>query len=91
MTKPLGYFTDYRPLEDSYLYRLEQKYGSWFQHMSVREKLFLINSISSHLCSEAADECRNEIFVISNEITTQVSPSDLEGMIEFLIQQVKAS
>ncbi|MEH2348117.1 MAG: hypothetical protein V7K55_08955 [Nostoc sp.] len=43
MSKPVGYFTSYTINDGSLLDSLQERYGSTFELMTKREKLFLIS------------------------------------------------
>ncbi|MDZ8239704.1 MAG: hypothetical protein RMZ69_21570 [Nostoc sp. ChiQUE01a] len=89
MTKPIGYFTSYSPGDGSLLESLQEEYGSTFERMTKREKLFLIFSIASQLCEQAPGKCRDEIYVVGYQVNSSLSLKDREGLLEALINQVR--
>ncbi|MDZ8108974.1 MAG: hypothetical protein RM338_25580 [Nostoc sp. DedQUE12a] len=89
MTKPIGYFTSYTPGDGSLLESLQQAYGSCFERMTEREKLFLIFSIASQLCEQAPGRCRDEIYVVGYQINSSLPLRDRQGLMEALINQVR--
>ncbi|MEH2316178.1 hypothetical protein [Nostoc sp.] len=46
MSKPIGHFTSYTPNDGSLLDSLQEEYGSTFELITEREKLFLISAIA---------------------------------------------
>ncbi|MHC5917979.1 MAG: hypothetical protein ACYTXE_45030, partial [Nostoc sp.] len=49
MTKPLGYYCDFRPEDSSYISDLERDYGSFLQHMEYRVMLDLAIGVHAAL------------------------------------------
>lgn len=89
MTKPIGYYTSYTPGDASYLESLEERYGSSFEKMSRREKLFLLSSLASQLSGDAPGETRNEIYELGVDIQQNLPLSDQEGLLEALVAQIR--
>ncbi|MBC1241860.1 hypothetical protein [Nostoc sp. 2RC] len=89
MTKPIGYFTSYTPGDGSLLESLQEEYGSCFEQISRREKLFLISSLASQLCEQAPGRCRDEIYVVGYQVNSSLSVKDREGLLEALIHQTR--
>ncbi|WP_017314933.1 hypothetical protein [Mastigocladopsis repens] len=88
----IGYWTHHTPGDGSYLELLQEKYGAQLEGINKREKLYLITSVASHLyCTIPDREARNEIQTVAQEIPTQLSVCDQEGLIEALINQVRHS
>lgn len=91
MVKPIGHFVAYTINDGSLVESLEQEYGSTFQLMTRREKLFLIQAIANQLCDESPGQCRDEIYSVGYEIITSLPSHDRQGMLEALIKQVRWS
>ncbi|MEH2128320.1 hypothetical protein [Nostoc sp.] len=89
MSKPIGHFTSYTINDGSLLESLQERYGSTFELMSRREKLFLISAIAIQLCDQSPGRCREEIYTVGHQINSSVPLSDKEGLIEGLINQVR--
>ena len=89
MPKPLGYYTSHTPGDNSLLASLEQQYGSTLEKISKREKLAILTILASDLGCEMEGGCREEIFVMSKEITNRLSMSDRAGIMEALIAQIR--
>ena len=89
MSKPVGHFTSYTLGDGSLLESLQEEYGSTFEQMTKREKLFLIFTIAAQSCDQAPGRCRDEIYVVGHQINSSLSASDREGLIESLINQVR--
>ncbi|MHC5719378.1 MAG: hypothetical protein ACYTX0_46850, partial [Nostoc sp.] len=89
MSRPIGYFTSYTPGDGSLLESLQSEYGSTFEKMTQREKLFLISAIAIQSCDQAPGKCRDEIYVVGHQINSLLPPEDREGLIEALINQVR--
>ncbi|PHK31389.1 hypothetical protein VF14_24480 [Nostoc linckia z18] len=89
MSKPLGHYTSYTPGDGSYLESLQEHYGSMFEKISRREKLFLISGLASHLCVLEPGETRDEIYKLSVQLQIQLEESDQKGLLEALIAQVR--
>lgn len=87
MSKPIGHFTSYTPNDGSLLDSLQEKYGSTFELITEREKLFLISAIAIQLCDQAPGRCRDEIYVVGHQVNTSLP--DREGLLEALINQVR--
>ncbi|MEH1786374.1 MAG: hypothetical protein V7L23_12505 [Nostoc sp.] len=85
MTKPIGYFTSYTLNDGSLLESLQSEYGSTFELMTEREKLFLIFAIAAQLCDEAPGRCRDEIYVVGHQVNSSLPVSDRKGLLEALI------
>ncbi|MBH8564718.1 hypothetical protein I8748_21455 [Nostoc sp. CENA67] len=86
MGKPLGYYTNHTPGDDTLLGDLEKEFGSHFENMSKRDKFYLINSLALSLCGEAAGISNRAIAV-----GVQLMPmptSTKQDLIRFLIDQV---
>ncbi|WP_414579636.1 hypothetical protein [Anabaena sp. CCY 9402-a] len=88
MNKPIGYWTSHQPGDNSYLETLQEKYGSRFERMNQREKLYLICAIASHLSCTAYGSLRQELFTVAINICG-LPVSDQEGLIEALIHHVR--
>ncbi len=89
MSKPLGYYTDITPGEDSLLTKLEEKYGAGFEKISKREKLVILTVLASHIGCQLEGDCRSEIFAIAKQMTDQLSLSDQAGVMESIISQTR--
>lgn len=89
MSKPLGYYTGYTPGDDSFLERVQEKYGSGFEKISKREKLVILTVLTSHLGCQLDGDVRSEIFAIATEMRDQLSLSDQAGIMEALIAQIR--
>lgn len=88
MNKPLGYYTSYVP-DDSYLDELQEQYGTCLQKLTRREKLFLLNSITSYMCCHEPGDISGEVVTTSYGIQKRLNNSDKEGLIEALINQIR--
>lgn len=89
MSKPVGHFTSYTLNDGSLLDSLQEEYGSTFELMTKREKLYLISAISIQLCDQAPGRCRDEIYVVGHQINSSLPKADKEGLLEALINQVR--
>lgn len=89
MSKPIGHFTSYTLNDGSLLESLQEQYGSTFERMTKREKLFLISAIAIQLCDQAPGRCREEIYVVGHQANSSLPVADREGLIEALINQVR--
>lgn len=89
MSKPIGHFTSYTINDGSLLESLQQEYGSTFERMTKREKLFLISAVAAQLCDQAPGRCRDEIYVVGHQINSSLPMHDKEGLLEALINQVR--
>lgn len=91
MSKPIGYYAAHTPGDGTYFDELETQYGSMLEKMNRRQKLYLIMTIAAELSSQCPDEdvtvC--EVSHIPAKVNELVSTSDAEGLIEFLINQVR--
>ena len=89
MSKPIGHFTSYTLNDGSLLESLQEEYGSTFERMTKREKLFLISAIAIQLCDQAPGRCREEIYTVGHQINSSLSQADREGLVEALTNQVR--
>ncbi|MBN3940761.1 hypothetical protein [Nostoc sp. NMS9] len=89
MSKSIGYFTSYTVNDGSLLESLQSEYGTTFEQMTKREKLFLISALAIQLCDEAPGRCREEIYVVGHQANSSLPVADREGLIEALINQVR--
>jgi len=89
MNKPLGFYTSYIPGDDSYLEELQEQYGTCLQKLTRREKLFLLNSITSYMCCHEPGDISGEVVTTSYSVVKRLTDSDKEGMIEALISQIR--
>ncbi|MEH2031036.1 MAG: hypothetical protein V7K67_15465 [Nostoc sp.] len=89
MSKPLGYYTNHPPGDDSLLDEVQKKYGSCFEKMSKREKLSILVILASNLGCQLEGDVRGEIYAIAREMTDQLSLSDQAGVMEAIISQVR--
>ncbi|MBN3926101.1 hypothetical protein [Nostoc sp. NMS4] len=89
MSKPIGHFTSYSLNDGSLLESLQEQYGSTFELMTKREKLFLISAIAIQLCDGAPGRCREEIYVVGHQINSSLNQADREGLVEALTNQVQ--
>jgi hypothetical protein len=80
---------DYSPDDVCYLESVQERYGSTFEGISTREKLFLVSTLASHLCILEAGETRNEIYKLSVQLQIQLEQSDQRGLLEALIAQIR--
>ncbi|MEH2145313.1 hypothetical protein [Nostoc sp.] len=69
MSKPLGYYTNYTPGEDTLLASLQEEYGATFEKITVREKLVILTALASHMGCQLEGDCRAEIFALAKQIT----------------------
>ncbi|AFY54400.1 hypothetical protein Riv7116_1859 [Rivularia sp. PCC 7116] len=91
MSKPLGYYTSYTPGERSILGDIQNKYGSHLEGLNVREKLFFIQYICTYLANRANGNIRPEMHWVAWECTDQLEPTDMEGLLHALIEQIRAN
>ncbi|MDQ3018841.1 MAG: hypothetical protein M3Q64_03155 [bacterium] len=89
MSKPIGHFTSYTINDGSLLELLQEEYGSTFELMTRREKLFLISAIAAQLCDQAPGRCRDEIYVVGHQANSSLPAADREGLVEALTNQVR--
>ena len=89
MTKPVGHFTSYTIGDGSLLESLQEEYGSTFEKMTKREKLYLISAVAIQLCDQAPGRCRDEIYVVGHQINSSLPLHDREGLVEALTNQVR--
>ncbi|MEH2201286.1 hypothetical protein [Nostoc sp.] len=89
MSKPIGHFTNYTINDGSLLESLQEQYGSTFELMSRREKLYLISAIATQLCDQAPGRCRDEIYMVGHQINSSLPQADREGLVEALTNQVR--
>ncbi len=89
MSNPIGYYTGYTPGDGSCLEELQKKYGSTFEEMTKREKLFLVSTLASHLCVAQSGETRDEIYILSVDLQAKLPASDQAGLLEALIAQIR--
>ncbi|MHC5728390.1 MAG: hypothetical protein ACYTXY_30620, partial [Nostoc sp.] len=83
------FFTSYTPGDGSLLDSFAEEYGSSFEQMTQREKLFLISAIAIQSCDQSPGRCRDEIYVVGHQINSSLPQADREGLIEALINQVR--
>jgi hypothetical protein len=84
MIKPIGYYTDVT----SYLEEMQIAYGSRFELMTKREKLFLITAIAAHLNCLESGVMRSEMFTIRTQVNA-LPIHEQEGLLEALIAQIR--
>lgn len=89
MTKPIGHFTSDTINDGSLLDSLQEEYGSTFELITRREKLYLIQALAIQLCDQSPGQCREEIYVVGHQINSSLPLSDREGLLEALINQVR--
>ncbi|MBD2415064.1 hypothetical protein H6H01_31000 [Nostoc calcicola FACHB-3891] len=89
MTKTVGYYTNYKPGDGSFLDKLQQQYGSKFEQMTRREKFLLIECIAGDLGESLEELPRDEIYHLQVEVNTKLSSDDKTGLIEALINQIR--
>ena len=89
MSKPIGHFTSYTLNDGSLLESLQEEYGSTFEKMTEREKLYLISAVAIQLCDQIPGRCRDEIYVVGHQINSSLPVADREGLLEALINQVR--
>lgn len=89
MAKPIGHFTSYTINDGSLLESLQEEYGSTFELMTRREKLYLISAIANQLCDQSPGQCREEIYVVGHQINSSLPPQDREGLLEAMINQIR--
>jgi len=88
MGKSVGHFTRDTINDGSLLDSLEEEYGSEFQLMTRREKLYLIQAIAIQLCDQSPGQCREEIYVVGHQINSSLPLHDREYLLEDLIDQL---
>lgn len=89
MSKPLGYYTNYIPGEETLLATLQDNYGAAFEKMTKREKLVILTVLASHIGCQLEGDCRAEIFAYAKQITEQLTIADQAGIMEAIICQVR--
>ncbi|MBN3897352.1 MAG: hypothetical protein HWQ41_19350 [Nostoc sp. NOS(2021)] len=89
MSKPIGHFTSYTLGDGSLLESLQEEYGSTFEKMTKREKLFLVSAIAAQLCEQSPGKCRDEIYTVGHQINSSLPQADRQGLIEALTNQIQ--
>ncbi len=89
MTKTVGYYTNYKPGDGSFLEQLQHQYGSKFEQITKREKYLLIESIAGNIGESLEELPRDEIYELQLSINTNLSADDKTGLIEALINQIR--
>ncbi|MDZ7970305.1 MAG: hypothetical protein RM368_36155 [Nostoc sp. DedSLP03] len=89
MSKPLGYYTNYTPGDDSLLATLQDKYGAAFEKISKREKLVILTALASHVGCQLEGDCREEIFTVAKQMIEQLTIADQTGIMEAIIVQIR--
>ena len=87
MSKPIGYYTSYTPGDDSFLEKVQEKYGSTFEKMTKREKLSILMILASNIGTQLEGGVRGEIYAVAREMTDQLSLSDQAGIMQAIIDQ----
>ncbi|MEH1933847.1 MAG: hypothetical protein V7L14_08975 [Nostoc sp.] len=88
MTKPLGYYTNYTPGDNSYLEKVQEEYGSTFEKMTKREKLSILMILVSNISAQQEGGVRGEIYAVAREMTDHLSLRDQTGIMEAIVSQV---
>ena len=88
MTQPIGFFTslDPRAGTPAALYLLDQKFGSYLQHINRCEKLSLLAIISHCLAGNAHPDSEDFVFTLDDawaELNYDLPP-ELGGLLESL-------
>lgn len=89
MSKPISYYTNYIPGDDSYLTSIEKRYGSQLEHIGLREKIYLLKHIATDLGDRAYGAVRPEMHTLAYEIIRRLEPSEREGLMEALVVQIR--
>lgn len=91
MTYPLGYFTDHTPGNGGLLDELEKNYGSTFEKLTRRQKLYLITAIAADLAcrSEGDDALLSQVAHVPILVHEQLDQRNTEGFLRFLASQVR--
>jgi hypothetical protein len=90
MPDPIGYFTNHTPGDGTLFDELEQNYGSSFEKLTRRQKLYLIMAISADLvcqCPET-DPPISSVSHIPHQVH-KLEKHDAEGFLDFLIAAVR--
>lgn len=89
ISKPLGFYTSYTPGDGSCFEKLEEMFGCNLSRLTRREKLFLSGVLSLHLSGMSEGSVRNNVYACSADIPQSLNESDIEGLIEFLVNSVR--
>ena len=89
MSKPLGYYTNHTPGEETLLATLQDNYGAAFEKISKREKLVILTVLASHISCQLEGDCRAEIFTVARQMTQQLTINDQAGIMEAIISQIR--
>ena len=89
MSKPIGYYTNYTPGDETLLATLQDNYGAAFEKISKREKLVILTVLASHIGCQLEGDCRAEIFTIAKQITQELTIADQTGIMEAIISQIR--
>ena len=89
MSKPIGYYTNFTPGEETLLATLQDNYGAAFEKISKREKLVVLTALASHIGCQLEGDCREEIFTIAKQMIEQLTIDDLTGIMEAIIVQIR--
>ncbi len=91
MSKPLGYYCDIT--SGSILDEIQEQYGSMFETMSRKLKLYLLVCVASSLSPELQqldDDLTNpEIDKAVNRLQSELTEHDLESLLISLANQVR--
>ncbi len=89
MNKPLRFYTSFYSGDEGFLLDLQRDYGCRLQKLSSREQLFLLSHLAAYLGCIEPGEVRSEVIAAAKNIQDRVSNSDVEGICEALINQIR--
>jgi hypothetical protein len=89
MPKPLGYYVDFSPGDESVLDELRDMFGEYLEKLTSKEKFFLIAAIAAQQSHDLKGMISPAVHAASGGILCEKDKTDLTGLLAALIDYAK--
>ncbi|MEH2414466.1 hypothetical protein [Nostoc sp.] len=89
MPKPLGYYANFSPGDESVLDELRDMFGEYLENLSRKEKFFLIAAIAAQEAHDLKGMISPAVHAASGGILCDKDKTDLTGLLAALIDYAK--
>ncbi|MHC5862031.1 hypothetical protein [Nostoc sp.] len=89
MPKPLGYYANFSPGDESALDELRDMFGEYLEKLTTKEKFFMIAAISAQQSHDLKGMISPTVHAASGGILCDKDKTDLTGLLAALIDYAK--
>lgn len=89
MAKPIGYWTNFNPGDDSLLSRMEIAWGSHFEKLNEAERAWMIYQLGYQLWQDTEESISDGVEAVVQHTQRHIPNVDKLGLIQALVEQIK--